>query len=69
MLERHWESTDVKKETAQIVVPRSKVKEVLAEMHSGTSGGHFGTNKAIDKVWQCFYWLHLRDDVEVVSTV
>jgi hypothetical protein len=63
VLVRRWESTD-RKETNQIVVPHTKVKEVLAEMHGGTSGGHLGTNKTIDKVRQRYYWLHLRDDVE-----
>ena len=63
VLERHWESADGKK-TAQIVIPHSKVKEVLAEMHGGTSGGHLGVNKIIDKIWQRYYWLHLRGDVE-----
>jgi hypothetical protein len=68
VLERGWESTDGK-ETALIVVPRSKVKEVLAEMHGGTSGEHLGTNKIIDRVLQRFYWLHSRDDVERWSQV
>jgi len=42
VLERHWESADEKEKTAQIVIPHSKVKEVLVEMHGGTSGGHLG---------------------------
>jgi hypothetical protein len=57
VLERHWESVDGKKEPAQ-------VKEVMAEMRGGTSGGHLETNETIDKVWQRYYWLHLRGDVE-----
>jgi hypothetical protein len=36
VLERHWESADGKRKTAQIFIPHSKVKEVLAEMHGGT---------------------------------
>ena len=36
VLERHWESADGKRNTAHIVIPHSKVKEVLAEMHGGT---------------------------------
>ena len=63
VLERHWESVDEK--TAQIVIPFSKVKEVLAEMHGGTSRGHLWANRAIDKLRQLYYWLHLRDDFEV----
>jgi 3-deoxy-D-manno-octulosonate 8-phosphate phosphatase KdsC-like HAD superfamily phosphatase len=37
VLVRRWQSTDGKKETAQLVVPCSKVKEVLAEMHASIS--------------------------------
>jgi len=44
VLERHWEWANGKEKTAQIVIPHSKVKEVLAEMHGGASGGHLGFN-------------------------
>lgn len=37
------------------VIPFSKVKEVLAEMHGGTSGEHLSANRAIDKVRQLNY--------------
>jgi hypothetical protein len=53
VLKRHWESADEK--TAQIVIPFSKVKEVLAEMHGGTSGGHLWANRAINKARQLNY--------------
>jgi len=52
VLVRHWESADGKKKTAGVAIHHSKVKEVLAEMHGGTSGGHLGVNKTIDKVRQ-----------------
>jgi len=64
VLERHWQSANRKKKTAQRVISHSDVKEVLAEMHVGTHRGHLGTNKTIDKVQQCYYWLHLRGDVK-----
>ena len=54
-LVRHWESSDGKKKTAQVIVPRSKVDEILTELHGGTSGGHLGANKTIDKIRQRFY--------------
>jgi hypothetical protein len=44
VLERLWESVDGRTKTAQIVFPRSKVKEVLTEMHGGPSVGHLGVN-------------------------
>ena len=43
VLVRHWESADGKK-TAQVVIPNSRVKEVLTEIHGGTSGVHLGSN-------------------------
>jgi len=55
VLERHWESVDGKKESAQIVITHGNVKEVMVEMHGGTSGGHLGTNKTMDKVRQRYY--------------
>jgi hypothetical protein len=64
MLERLWESTDGRTKTAQVVIPHSKVKEVLMEMHGGPSVGHFGVNKTLDKVKQRYYCLHSRVDVE-----
>jgi hypothetical protein len=32
-LERNWESTNGRSEIAQIVIPRSRVKDVLTELH------------------------------------
>jgi hypothetical protein len=50
VLELHCESAYGKRKTAQIDIPHSKVKEVLAKMHGGTSGGHFATNRTIDEI-------------------
>jgi hypothetical protein len=63
-LKLHWESADGKTRTAQIVIPRSKVTEVLAEIHEGTSGEHLGLGKTLEKARRQYYWLHLRSDVE-----
>jgi hypothetical protein len=68
VLERHWVSADGRTKMSQIVIPRSKVKEMLAEMYGGHSGGHFGV-KTLNKVRRRYYWLHSRSDVEMVSTV
>jgi hypothetical protein len=40
------------------------VKEVLAKLHGGPSGGQLGVNKTLDKVRQKYYWLQARHDVE-----
>jgi hypothetical protein len=64
VLERHWESAGGRTKTAQIILPRSKVKEVLTELHGGPSGGHLGVNKTMDKIRQRYYWLHSMSDVE-----
>jgi hypothetical protein len=48
VLERHWESADGKTKTAHTVIPRGKVREVLAEMH----GAHLAVNRTLDKIGQ-----------------
>ena len=45
ILIRYLESTDCWKKTVQRIVPRSKVKEVLEEIHGGSYGGHLRANK------------------------
>ncbi|XP_023721191.1 uncharacterized protein LOC111871977 [Cryptotermes secundus] len=45
VLERDWEFANGRHQTAQIIIPRSRVKDVLSELHGGPSGGHFGVNK------------------------
>jgi hypothetical protein len=52
MLERLWESADGRTKAAQVLIPRSKVKEVLTEMHGGPWGRHLGVKKTLDKVSQ-----------------
>jgi hypothetical protein len=56
ILERNWESTNGRSTIAQIVLPRSKVQDVLTELHDGPSGGHLGINKTLNEVRRRFYW-------------
>jgi hypothetical protein len=49
MLERHWELADGNK-MDRVVIARSKMKEVLADIQGGNSGGHLGANRTIVKV-------------------
>jgi len=63
-LQRTWESADGKEKKLQIVVPASRRREVLAELHGGTSGGHFGVTKTLEKLRQRFYWVGYHDDVK-----
>ena len=62
-LKRAWESADGR-DVMQLIVPRSKVQSVLKEVHDGTSGGHLGVKKPLDKIRKRFYWLHPRYGVE-----
>ncbi|XP_033607654.1 uncharacterized protein LOC117282386 [Cryptotermes secundus] len=64
VLERNWESVNGRCQVAQMLIPRSRVKEVLSELHGGPSGGHFGVNKTLNKVRQRFYWLQSDGTVE-----
>lgn len=64
LLCRKWETSNGRDSHLQLVVPRAKVKEVLRVFHDGTSGGHLGVKKTLEKVKERFYWLHCKDDVE-----
>ena len=64
LLNRAWESPDGRHVTMQLVVPVTRIKEVLREMHSGSSGAHFGINKTLSKIRERFYWVCCRQDVE-----
>jgi hypothetical protein len=57
ILERNWESVDGRSKIAQIVLPRSRMNEVLSELHRGPSGGHLGVKKTLNKFRQRYYWL------------
>jgi hypothetical protein len=61
---RNWESANGQSQVDQIVFPRSRTKDVLAELHGGPSGGHLGINRTLNKVRQRYYWLQAKDDVE-----
>ena len=43
-------------ETRRLVVPGSRVKEVLGSCHNGLGGGHFGYSKTLQKIASRFYW-------------
>jgi hypothetical protein len=62
ILERNCEFANGQSQIAQVVIPRSRVKDVLMELHSGLSGGHLGINNTLNKVWRRFYWLQARRD-------
>jgi hypothetical protein len=64
ILECHWESTDRESKISQIFLPQSRVNDMLTKQPGGPSGGHLGVNRTLDKVWQRYYWLQARDDVE-----
>ncbi|KAG8173490.1 hypothetical protein JTE90_023754 [Oedothorax gibbosus] len=64
VLYRKWESDDGKSFRLQLVVPRSRVENVLEELHSSPSGGHFGVMKTTHKVRERFYWDKLKSDVD-----
>jgi hypothetical protein len=49
--------------TAQVVLPWNKVNYVLTKLH-GRPSGHLSVNKIVDNVWQRYYWLQARNDVE-----
>ncbi|GFX37108.1 retrovirus-related Pol polyprotein from transposon 412 [Trichonephila clavipes] len=46
------------------VLPRSRIPEVLKELHGSPTGGHFGVMKTLHRVRERFFWGKVRADVE-----
>ncbi|GBN95180.1 hypothetical protein AVEN_172370-1 [Araneus ventricosus] len=47
---RKWESNDGGSYRRQLILPKSRIQEVLREIHDNTSGGHFGVIKLCVKL-------------------
>jgi hypothetical protein len=70
VLECHWESADGQSKTVQIVIPQSKVKEILGQIYGGPSERHLGVNKTPDKAMTTsgYKWgAMLRDGAKSVA--
>ncbi|GFU77260.1 retrovirus-related Pol polyprotein from transposon 412 [Trichonephila clavipes] len=50
VLYRKFESEDGKTFRWQLVLPRSRIPEVLKELHGSPTGGHFGVMKTLHRV-------------------
>ncbi|GFW79112.1 retrovirus-related Pol polyprotein from transposon 412 [Trichonephila clavipes] len=64
VLYRKFESEDGKTFRWQLVLPRSRIPEVLKELHGSPTGGHFGVMKPLHRVRERFFWGKVRADVE-----
>ncbi|GBM75402.1 Transposon Ty3-I Gag-Pol polyprotein, partial [Araneus ventricosus] len=64
VLYRRWESDDGRSCRWQLILPKSRIPEVLRETHDSASGGHFGVMKTLSKTRERFYWDRLCADVE-----
>ncbi|GFW72432.1 hypothetical protein TNCV_3796601 [Trichonephila clavipes] len=64
VLYRKFESEDGKTFRWQLVLPRSRIPEVLKELHGSPTGGHFGVMKTLHRVRERFCWGKVRANVE-----
>ncbi|GBM51209.1 hypothetical protein AVEN_85928-1 [Araneus ventricosus] len=64
VLYHKWESEDGSSCRWQLILPKSRIQELLRETHDSASGGHFGVMKTLSKTRELFYWDRLRADVE-----
>ncbi|GFV74441.1 retrovirus-related Pol polyprotein from transposon 297 [Trichonephila clavipes] len=56
VLYRKFESEDGKTFRWQLVLPRSRIPDVLKELHGSPTGGHFGVMKTLHRVRERFCW-------------
>ncbi|KAJ8959664.1 hypothetical protein NQ318_021852 [Aromia moschata] len=64
LLHRKWESPDGVSAVYQLVLPKARIHQVLEELHSSPTGGHFGVNRTLARVRDRFYWVNCRRNVE-----
>ncbi|KAJ8946169.1 hypothetical protein NQ318_004422 [Aromia moschata] len=64
LLHRKWESPDGVSAVYQLVLPKARIHQVLEELHSSPSGGHFGVTRTLARVRDRFYWVNCHRDVE-----
>lgn len=57
----------LKMEFYRLVLPSSRIAEVLRKFHDGTSGAHHEINKTLDKVRQLFHCLKRRHDTQWIK--
>ena len=62
---RRLKSDGVAPQILQTVIPDALRKEVLADFHDGTMGGHLGADKTLEQLRERFYWpghyTHVRE--------
>lgn len=63
ILKRAVETPEGDKKRMQIILPRKRIPDVLRELHEGTSGGHFGVHRTLERARERFYWASLKEDV------
>ncbi|GBL92991.1 hypothetical protein AVEN_54629-1 [Araneus ventricosus] len=60
-----WESDDGSSCRWQLILPKSRIQEVLSDTRDRANGGHFGVMKTVRKTWKRFYWTDFApSDVE-----
>ena len=64
VLYRVYKQRAGEREKLQLVVPRQLVPGVLMSLHSGPSGGHFGSDKLLEQTKVRFWWPKMTAEVE-----
>lgn len=63
LLCRMWEVEESNNTTYQIVMPLSRQRFILQQMHDSKTSGHLGVTKTLNKIRQAYYWPGLQSDV------
>lgn len=58
------QSDDGSAENLLLVIPRSEVSETLRYLRDGSSGGHLGVTKTLEKVRVRFFCANCPEDVK-----
>ena len=50
VLYKRWKAPNLKNSVAQLVVPKSRIQQILKQAHNFPSKRHFGINKTLEKI-------------------
>jgi len=64
ILYKRSETPNLKNTIIQLIVLKTRIKQILEKAHDSPSGGHFGINKTLEKIRKRFYWASCKQDVE-----
>jgi hypothetical protein len=64
LLYRYSPDPDRDAETCQLVIPKQEQRNIISAYHDDAIAGHYGLEKTINRISNCYYWKGMRSQIE-----